>query len=327
MEKVINGLQTDGFKLKREKSGDDDAYNFLGIHIEESNDTIKMTQHGLIKKFLKTVKMEDCNAKETPCSATPLGTDASGPRHDNNEWEYASAVGMLMYLAGNAHPEIQFSVHQCARFTHAPRKTHAQAVLRIARYLQGILKYQQGVTFHRSTSTQLNCYVDADFAGLWTYEDDQDPICVRSQTGYVMTLGDCPLHWTSKLQTETALSTTESEYIAMAQALRDLIPLRRMYDEVNSFFKFSSDSILVKSTIFEANNGAIATATSPKMTPRTKHIAVKYHFVKEYFSTRCKTPHPFKLEKIDTKLQKADIFTKGLPAETFLNLRKILCGY
>ena len=96
---------------------------------------------------------------------------------------------------------------------------------------------------------------------------------------------------------------------------------------MDAFFQLSSDSVLVKSTIFEDNNGTISTATSPKMTPRNKHIAVKYHFVKEYFSTQCKHSHPFKLEKIDTKTQKADIFTKGLPVDTFLRLRKLLSGY
>ena len=75
MEKVINELQADGFELKREKNGDDTAYNFLGINITIKDGTIKMTQHGLIKKFLQTVGMEDCNAKSTPCSTTPLATD------------------------------------------------------------------------------------------------------------------------------------------------------------------------------------------------------------------------------------------------------------
>ena len=71
--------------------------------------------------------MEMCNAKETPCSTTPLSSDPNGPSHDE-PWEYASAVGMLMYLAGNAYPEIQFAVHQCARFTHTPRQSHTNAI-------------------------------------------------------------------------------------------------------------------------------------------------------------------------------------------------------
>jgi hypothetical protein len=121
MEAVINELQSGGFELKREKDHEDTAYSFLGINITEIDNKIKMTQHGLIKKFLSTIHMENCNAKQTPCATTPLGTDKSGPPH-SEDWSYASAVGMLMYLAGNAHPEIAFAVHQCARFTHCPKQ-------------------------------------------------------------------------------------------------------------------------------------------------------------------------------------------------------------
>ena len=127
MEKVITELQEDGFELKCEKGGDDTAYNFLGINISEHNGMIKMTQHGLIKKFLEAISMTDCNASTTPCTTIPLGTNPTGPWH-KEKWEYASAVGMLMYLAGNAHPEICYAVHQCARFTHSPKQTHTEAV-------------------------------------------------------------------------------------------------------------------------------------------------------------------------------------------------------
>ena len=120
----------------------------------------------------------------------PLGTDANGkPRQE--AWNYASAVGMLMYLCSNAHPEIQYAVHQCARFTHCPKASHEEAVKRICRYLKGV--GDKGLTFGKSDSLDLNLYVDADFAGLWNYENDQDPVCVKSRTGYVITLGNSPV--------------------------------------------------------------------------------------------------------------------------------------
>jgi hypothetical protein len=235
---------------------------------------------------------------------------------------------MLMYLAGNAHPEICFAVHQCTRFTHSPRQTHSEAVKRIARYLKGILQREDGMMFKPTTELSLDCWVDADFAGLWGYEDDQDPICVRSRTGYLMCIGDCPIHWTSKLQQETALSTTEAEYIALAHALRELIPMRRGFEELIQAFSLQQTSpVTVKSHIFEDNNGAISTARTPKMTPRTKHIGVKYHFVKDYFARRKMGDHPFELLKIDTLDQKADIFTKGLNEVMFSRIHKLLCNY
>ena len=82
MEELIQNLQVDGFELKREKGGDDPAYDFLGIHVQELGNEIKLTQFGLIKKFLATVGMENCNAKATPCSKTQLGTNKNGPYHD-----------------------------------------------------------------------------------------------------------------------------------------------------------------------------------------------------------------------------------------------------
>lgn len=86
-----------------------------------------MTQLGLIKKFLETVKMLDCNPKPVPVNIRPLLTDTNG-LHYKESWNYASAVEMLMYLGGNTYPEIQFAVHQCARFTHAPMDSHFMAI-------------------------------------------------------------------------------------------------------------------------------------------------------------------------------------------------------
>ena len=74
----------------------------------------------------------------------------------------------------------------------------------------------------------IDCYVDADFAGLYGVDDSQEKVSVKSRTGYVLLLADCPLLWVSKLQTEIALSTMEAEYIALSQSVKDLIPLRRL---------------------------------------------------------------------------------------------------
>ena len=78
--------------------------------------------------------------------------------------------------------------------------------------MKGVLDAKQGLQFKLTKKFNLDLYVDADFAGLWTYEDDQDPVCVKSRTGVVVTLGDCPIHFASKLQTEIATSTLEAAY-------------------------------------------------------------------------------------------------------------------
>ena len=78
----------------------------------------------------------------------------------------------------------------------------------------------------------IDYYVDSDFAGLWRYEDSQDPTCVRSRTGYTIMIGGYPVLWSSKLQTKIALSTMEAEYIALSPSLKQLIPFKRLVDSV-----------------------------------------------------------------------------------------------
>jgi len=95
-------------------------------------------------------------------------------------------------------------------------------------------------------------------------------VCVRSWTGYVLIFANCPLLWISKLQTEIAVSTMKAEYIALSQSMCDLLPMQYFIME-----------ILTYSTIFEDNNSALVLASSPKMMPRSKHIAIKYHFFRE----------------------------------------------
>ena len=124
------------------------------------------------------------------------------------------------------------------------------------------------------------------------------------------------------------MSTTEAEYIALAQALREFIPMWHEFEDLLVAFNLTEKHpITVKSTIFEDNNCTISTATTPKMTPCTKHIAVKYHFLKSMFGQHHHNNHPFHLEKVDTTLQKTDIFTKGLTEVVFLCLKKLLCNY
>ena len=84
---------------------------------------------------------------------------------------------------------------------------------------------------------------------------------------------------------------------------------------------------LMQSTVFEDNNGALGLATSPKLTPCTKHIAVKYHFFRSYISDKEGDNKGVKIQRIDTKEQIADIFTKGLSVESFAYLRRLLLGW
>ncbi len=104
------------FELTVEESQveDQDVFAYLGVEVEVDKTTGEMTflQQGLIDKVLRVTNMQECNAKPTPASTTPLGTDTNGQRCQQS-WDYASVIGMLMYLTSNSRPDIQYAVHQC----------------------------------------------------------------------------------------------------------------------------------------------------------------------------------------------------------------------
>ncbi|KAL7537717.1 hypothetical protein ACHAWF_005882 [Thalassiosira exigua] len=122
---------------------------------------------------------------------------------------------MLHYL-NHTHPDCAFAIHQCARYTFEPKKLHKDAVRRIGHYLKETM--DKGLVLDPSDDLTINCYPDADFAGLWGHEHPQDPHCVFGRTGYVITLAGCPVLWVSKFQTEIAISTMEAEYVALSTA-------------------------------------------------------------------------------------------------------------
>jgi hypothetical protein len=135
-----------------------------------------------------------------------------------------------MYLSANTQPDIAYAIHQAAHHTQYPRASHALAVKLILRYLQGTKDH--GTIFRPDNSMKVDGYVDADFAGIWKAEHDQDPICAKSRTGYMIKFCNVPVLWVSKMQTQIALSTMEAEYIALSQSMRDLIPICEALKEI-----------------------------------------------------------------------------------------------
>lgn len=206
-----------------------DVSAFLGIQFTREGETITLTQKGLIEKILKTMGMENCNAEKVPVEHKPLGKDGNCPPM-TEEWNFASVVGMFLCLSGNSRPDIAFAVNQAARFTHSPKQSHAQALKRIARCLQGTK--DRGLTFKPSKVWKVDACSDADFCGLWGSKDPGDPIVTKSRTGFVILLAGCPLLWKSTLQTETSVSTMMAECVAPSSTMRKLFPLKRLVKTV-----------------------------------------------------------------------------------------------
>ena len=145
----------------------------------------------------------------------------------------------------------------------------------------------------------------------------------------------CPLTWTSKLQPQIALSTMESEYIALSTAMRELIAVKQILMDINKYVfphrnqpdiacKTISKTFgaIPQTTVHEGNSACLKFATVPKMSPRTKHIAIPYHF----FRTKIKELN-IQVVAINTENQLADQFTKGLVQAKFVRDRQRLMGW
>ncbi len=319
IEDYVGKLQQLGYDLTLEADGD--IFRFLGINFKRDGSTVELEQTGLINKIISYTQMDKATGRPTPAAQEPLGSDKNGAPF-NEEWNYSAAVGMLLYLSSNTRPDIQFAVHQVARFSHAPKHSHGQAIKRIVPYL--INTRERGIRFEPDMNQGLDCFVDADFEGLYSYEDEQDPVSVKSRTGFVLTLFGCPVIWSSKLQTEITLSSTAAEYVAFSMAMRELLPMRPLLKEMGEKLQLPVISkSLVRSTVFEDNQGCLSLVNVPKMSPRNKYLALKYHF----FQSSIGEDKGIVAKYISTSLQKADIFTKGLPPGQFEVIRKLLMGW
>ena len=135
---------------------------------------------------------------------------------------------------------------------------------------------------------------------------------------------DCPLHWVSKLQSQIALSTMEAEYIALSQSMRELIGFREILKKIYTHVLNDIETFgeIPTSTVYEDYEACLRFATTPKMSPRTKHIAIPYHF----FRSKVENGE-INIVGIKTGNQMADQFTKGLPQDKFLSDRKKLVGW
>lgn len=319
IESVLKAIDDAGFAFSRDES----FSSYLGVLVEHMDDgTKKLSQPGLTKQLLDVMGLADCNPARTPI-ADPLFAYPDSPQH-NHSFNYRSALGMLMYLTNNTRPECAYATNMCAQYSVDPRQPHAEAVRRICRYLKG--SSSEGLYIKPAGSQlSLDCMVDADYAGNWNLPEAADPTTVKSRGGYVITLGTIPVLWKSKRIQEICLSTMESEYISLSMAMRSLVYLRGLLFEIDSSFNVKlGDRISAISTVFEDNTPAqiLATTDPPRMTPRSKSLAVKYHWFRSHLSSST-----IVVKHVGTHDNVADIFTKALPFEPFTRHRRTLCGW
>jgi Reverse transcriptase (RNA-dependent DNA polymerase) len=230
---------SDMFKITSE----DIVNDFLGINIDRREDgTIVMTQPKLIQDILDDLGLKDNSvSKDTPALSSSILQPMTDEVDFDEKWNYRSILGKLNYLEKSTRPDIAYAVHQCARFASCPKIGHGIAVKHIGRYL---LSTKDKGIICTPTNESVDCCAGADFSGNWNSEiAATDKATARCRSGYVIKYAGVPVTWGSKLQTKTALSATEAEYIALSTALREGIPIIDYLQELSDHgFKFNNDN-------------------------------------------------------------------------------------
>ena len=235
-----------------------------------------------------------------------LDKDPFRPREEGEEilgpeYPYLSAIGALMYLANSTRPDIAFAVNLLARYSAAPTKRHWAGIKNILRYLQGTKDL--GLFFRKNQDPNLIGYTDDGYLS--------DPHKGRSQTGFVFLHDGTAISWKSSKQTLIATSTNHSEIIALYEASRECVWLRRVLNHIQQ--SCGIGPIGSPTIIHEDNAACIAQMQEGYIkTDRTKHISPKLFY-----------PHELQqLDEINILQTKscdnlADLFTKSLPASLF----------
>ena len=190
-------------------------------------------------------------------------------------------------------------MNNVAKFCAKPNKQHWTAVKRILRYLKGTQHF--GLLYKSTLAENCTGYLDADWGGDL---DDR-----KSTSGYFFQMGGA---WKSKKQTCVALSTAEAEYVALSSAAQESLWLQQL---LSGLTKQPAKSMI----IYEDNQSAISMAKNPNFHGKSKHIAIKYHFVRVQVSNGT-----IELKYCKTNNMIADIMTKGLTGECFEKLRTLI---
>jgi len=227
--------------------------------------------------------------KLSKCSTAPA-TDAT---------EYRSIIGSLRYLV-HTRPDLTFAVGVVSRFMEAPTQEQLTAAKHILRYIAG--SQRLGCRYGRSEGApRLVGYSDSDLAS--------DIDSRKSTSGTLYFLGCSPVTWQSLKQKVVALSSCESEYVAAATAACQGIWLARLLSE---FSNGEAEHVVLKVD----NKPAIALAKNPVFHERSKHIDLKYHFIRD-----CVEAKKVELEFVPTEHQLADMLTKPLGRVRLAELR------
>ena len=304
-----------------------EANFILGMNVKRDWEagTLHLSQPGAIEKLAMKFDLTGKSGRAPSVPMDPALKLRKTPQEfivTASTFDYQSAVGGLLYIALTARPDVAQAVGVLSRFMSCPGQDHVEATKQVIRYLFATKDY--GITYSRGAvgaphlylharktslavedplqdSKSVIAYADADLAG------DEDTR--KSTTGFALLLHGGVVSWMSKLQPTVALSTAEAETIAGVEAVKQIMHLRLFLRELDQ-------EQLSPTTVWEDNNAAIALAHGKEQSKRAKHYQMKVAFLNEQHQRGV-----FSYEKVGTKEQLGDQFTKALPRDDFCRYR------
>ncbi|GJT90536.1 putative ribonuclease H-like domain-containing protein [Tanacetum coccineum] len=265
---------------------------FLGLQVKQKSDGIFISQDKYVAEILKKFDLASIKTASTPMETNkPLTKDEEAENVDVHL--YRSMIGSLMYLTAS-RPDIMFAVCACARFQVTPKTSHLHAVKRIFRYLKGQPKL--GLWYPRDSPFDLEAFSDSDYAGA--------SLDRKSTTGGCQFLGKRLISWQCKKQTIVANSTTEAEYVAAANCCGQVLWIQ------NQMLDYGYN--LMNTNIYIDNESTICIVKNPVSHSKTKHIEIRYHFIRDSYEKKL-----IQVIKIHTDKNVADLLTKAFDVSRF----------
>ncbi|GJW78456.1 retrovirus-related pol polyprotein from transposon TNT 1-94 [Tanacetum coccineum] len=267
----------------------DHVYRLKKSFIQSQASTSCMSQYAI--ELLKKHGLDECVSMSTPMATKRLDADLQGTPTDQTT--YRRMIGGLMYLTAS-RPDISYATFVCARYQARPSVKHLKEFKRIFWYLRQ--SYNMGLWYLKDSGFELIVYSDVDHAGC---KDDY-----KSTSGGLQFLGERLVSWSSKKQDCTTMSTAEAEYVSLSACCAQVIWMRTQLLDYG--YKYN------RIPMYCDSKSAIAISCNPVQISKTKHINIRYHFIKEHVKKGT-----VELYFVGTEYQLADLFTKALPKERF----------
>lgn len=300
IEYIMNKVSDD---IKLQALGEINTFLGMDIKIDRKNRTLLMHQQKYINNILTKYNKDKLPPRKSPSRMIKLYKNEGKARYEDIT-QYQRYIGSLLYLALKTRPDIAYPVQYCAKYASNPSKEHFQAVDDIFGYLN--MFPNQGMLYKCNNNIQnfvFKGYCDSDWANCLDTR--------RSTTGYITWLAGNIISWCVQLQKTVALSSTEAEYMAEAEVAKEVKYLQASFKSIATALRLNIPISIP--AIMVDNNGAIKLANNPEFHKRTKHIDIRYHFIRELVESE-----QIRIIYVNTKENLADPLTKSIPTKQLI---------